>query len=46
MKAYVYGTEVMITEFYNDENGIPFCKARILDCDWIIKVPTAIIDIR
>lgn len=45
MKAYVNGTEVTITEFYND-NGIPFCKVRILDCDWVIKVPTAFIDIR
>lgn len=46
MKAYLYGSEVKILEFYTAKRGTPYCKVRIIDTGWIHKVPTSCVDIR
>ena len=46
MKAYVNGTAVTVMEFFKDHDGISFCRVRVPDCNWIIKVPSSMIELR
>lgn len=45
-KAYLYGTEVTILDFYLSEHGIQFCKVKINDTGWVNKVPVSCVEIR
>lgn len=47
MKAYVYGSEVQILDFYLARlHNTPYCLVRYKDNHWIGKVPTSCIEIR
>lgn len=46
MKAYLYGSEVVIMDFHIAKHGNMFCKVRILENNWIDNVPVSCIDIR
>lgn len=46
MKAFVYGCEVTVMDFYTAKRGTPYCTVRVNDTGWIQKVPTSCIEIR
>ena len=46
MKAYVYGSEVQVLDYYLAKRGTPYCKVRVISTGWIEKVPTLCIEIR
>ena len=47
MKAYLYGSEIQILEFYTTKRcGIPYCKVRIIETGWVEKCPMSCIEIR
>ena len=45
-KAYLYGTEVTILDFYLSEQGNRFCKVRVDDTGWVNQVPVSLVEIR
>lgn len=45
-KAYLYGSDVTILDFYLSEHGIQFCWIKINDTGWVNKVPVSCIEIR
>lgn len=45
-KAYLYGTEVTVLDFYLSEHGIQFCRVKIIDTGWVNKVPVSCVEIR
>lgn len=46
MKAYAYGSEIQILNFYINEEGLNMCKVRCIDAGWVLDMPTSVIDIR
>ena len=46
MKAYLYGSEVIILDFHLGKHGNRFCRVRILGTDWVDNVPTSCIELR
>lgn len=47
MRAYVYGSEVEIMDYYlTKRTGTLYCRVRILEKGWIENVPASVIDIR
>ena len=46
MRAFVYGSEVKIMQFYVAKRGTPYCQVRVVDTGWIEKVPTSCVEIR
>jgi len=45
-KAYLYGSEVTILNFYLSGHGIQFCKVKVNDTGWINQVPVSCVEIR
>lgn len=47
MRAYVYGSEVQILDFYLARmHGTPYCLVRYLDNDFLGRVPVSCIEVR
>ena len=46
MRAYLYGTEVTILDYYLSEHGILFCRVLQNDTGWTNNVPTSCVEIR
>lgn len=47
MKAYVYGSEVVILDFHLTKRmGLQYAKVRIVENGWVESVPVSVIEIR
>lgn len=47
MKAYVYGSEVQILDFYLARlHATPYCLVRYLDNEFLGRVPVSCVEIR
>jgi hypothetical protein len=46
MRAYVYGSEVTIIDFYVAKHGTPYCRVRYKDSNWTSNVPQLCVEIR
>ena len=46
MKAYLYGSEIQVLQYYVAKHGTSYCKVRVIDTGWINNVPTSCIEIR
>lgn len=46
MRAYAYGSEIQILNFYTNDGGVNMCTVRCIDAGWILDMPTSVIDIR
>lgn len=47
MKAYVYGSEVVVLDFYLARmHGTPYCRVRYKENNWTCNVPVSCVEIR
>ena len=47
MKAYVYGSEVIIMDFHLTKKlGMQYARVRVVETGWYENVPVSVIEIR